>query len=326
MTRRRLLITDHPWGNAEIERNILAPAGCDVVEAPDGAEETLIALARDVDAIATCWAKVTQPVIAAARNCRIVARMGIGLDNIDIPAASARGMLVTNIPDYCVQEVADHALALLLACARQIAFFHWQTKQGEYDLSAAPPMYRLSGRTLGLIGFGRIARALRDRALPLGLTVLAHSSSGTDYGTGCPMVALDELLERSDFVSLHAPLSDRTHHLLGQARFARMKPTAVVINTSRGGLIDHRALWEHLQQGGLAGAALDVFDPEPPDLSEPLFRDPRVIVTPHAAFVSRESVIELRERVARQILDVLEGRCPEHVVNPDVLGGTAQGA
>lgn len=315
MPADRVLITDAPWGDVDVERELLAPAGCEVLLAPADDEQTLADLAGDVTAIATCWAPVTAGVINAASQCRHVARLGIGLDNIDIPAATARGMIVTNVPDYCVEEVAHHALALLLAHARQVAFFHRQTKQGIYDLQAAGPMRRLSQQTLGLIGFGRIARRLREMALGIGLSVIAQTPSGNDYGTGCEMVSLEEVLSRSDFLSLHAPLTDDSHHLIDAAGLSRLRPTAFLINTSRGGLIDHDALWQALQENRLAGAGLDVFEPEPPDLSHPLFLDERVILTPHAAFVSQESLVELRRRVAQQILDVLAGRTPEHVVN-----------
>jgi len=273
MTSSRVLITDRPWSQSDIERTILEPIGCEVIEAPDGDEATLIALAADVDAIATCWADVTANVINAAEQCRLIARLGIGLDNIDIPAATAKGIPVTNVPDYCVSEVADHALGLLLACARNIAFFHLRTKRGEYDLAAAPRMRRLSEQTLGLVGFGRIARDLRTKAMALGLDVIAHTKSSNDYGTGCEMVSFEELLTRSDFVSLHAPLTEETGHLMDVMAFSRMQPHACLINTSRGGLIDEQALWTALRLERLAMAALDVFEPEPPDLSRPLFQD-----------------------------------------------------
>ncbi len=314
----RVLITDRPWSDSDIERAILEPAGCEVVEAPDGEEATLVELAKDADAIATCWAEVTARVIDAATSCRHIARTGIGLDNIDIPTATAKGIPVTNVPDYCVSEVADHALGLLLACARNIGFFHLRTKQCEYDLKAAPRMTRLSEQTLGLVGFGRIAQDLRTKAMALGLKVIAHSKSGHDYETGGEMVSFEELLRRSDYVSLHAPLTDETEQLMDVIAFSRMKQDACLINTSRGGLVDEKALWTALRMERLAMAALDVFEPEPPDLSQPLFQDERVIVTPHAAFVSEQSLQELRERVAGQILDVLQGRRPENVVNPEV--------
>jgi D-3-phosphoglycerate dehydrogenase len=248
--------------------------------------------------------------------------MGIGLDNIAVAAATERKIPVTNVPDYCVAEVADHALALILACARNIAFYHLRTKRGEYALQEGPAMLRLAGKCLGLIGLGHIGRNLAAKAQALGLEVLGHTSSGNDHGTGCRMVSLEMLLEESDFVSLHVPLMSQTRHLLGLAQFEKMKRSAYLINTARGGLIDHADLWTALERDLIAGAALDVFDPEPPDLSTPLLQDERVIVTPHAAFVSQESLIELRSRVARQIVDVFSGRRPECVVNPEVFAGT----
>jgi D-3-phosphoglycerate dehydrogenase / 2-oxoglutarate reductase len=318
----RVLITDRAWPDCSIERKVLASVGAEVVEAPDGKEATLIELAKNVDAIGTNWAPVTANVIRASNRLRTVARFGIGLDNICVKTCTELGIPVTNIPDYCVQEVSDHALGLLLAAARNVAFFHARTKQGEYKLSAGPPMRRLSHTTLGLIGFGNIARLVYSKARALGMTVLAHTRRGDDCGTGCPMVPLDELLERSDFVSLHAPLSESTRHLISGPQLARMKPTAWLINTSRGALIDVAALREALAAGRIAGAALDVFDPEPPNLSDPLYRDERVILTPHAAFVSEESLRELRTRASRQIADALAGVRPANVVNPEAYART----
>jgi len=316
----RVLLTDRAWPDTTVEREILGPAGAELIEAPDKAEATLCRLAANVDGIAANWAPVTEAVIRAARRCRVISRTGIGLDNIAVATATELKIPVTNVPDYCVEEVADHALALLLACARNIAFFHTRTKRGEYRLHEAPRMARLAGRRLGLVGLGRIGRNLAGKARGLGLEVIAHTSSGNDHGTGCCMVSLDELLVESDFVSLHAPLTSATRHLLALPHFEKMKRSAYLINTARGGLVDCADLWKALERNLIAGAALDVFEPEPPDLATPLMQDERVIVTPHAAFVSHESLIELRSRVARQIVDVLAGRRPEHVVNPEVYG------
>lgn len=311
----RALFTDRPWGNSDLEREILAPIGVEVIEATNGDESTLVALAKEADAIATCWAKVTENVIAAAPRCRIICRMGIGLDNIALPAATARSIPVTNVPDYCIEEVADHTLALLLALSRNIGFYHLRTKRGEYDLKAGPPMRRLAGQTLGLLGLGRIGRRVAEKARGLGLRVIAHTRSGDDHGTGCPMVSLDTLFQESDFLSLHAPLTPATRHILDERALRQMRPHAVVLNTSRGPLIDPEALATALRENRIAGAGLDVFEPEPPDLADPLYRDERVIVTPHAAFVSEDSLIDLRQRVARQIAARLTGSVPENVVN-----------
>jgi D-3-phosphoglycerate dehydrogenase len=322
MPRYRVLLTDRAWPDLQIERDRLAPLDAELIDSPSADEATLVELARDVDAIGTCWAGVTESVIrAASPRCRIVARFGIGLDNISVTTATELGIAVTNVPDYCISEVSDHALALLLAAARNIAFFHARTKRGEYALEAGPPMKRLAGATLGLAGLGRIARALVPKARALGLEVIAYNRGGDDHGTGCGMVSFDRLLAQSDFISVHLPLSDETRGLFCERAFARMKPSAWLINTSRGALVDHEALYRAIQSGRIAGAALDVFDPEPPDLSRPLFRDERVIVTPHAAFLSAESLRELRTRASSQIATALEGRRPENVVNPQVFAG-----
>lgn len=317
----RVLQTDRAWPDTTIEREILAQAGAELVEATATDEATLASLAGDVDAIITNWANVSAPVVRAAKRCRVICRSGIGLDNIDVKTATTLGIPVTNIPDYCVNEVADHALALILACARQIAFFHHRTKQGEYRLQAGAAMPRLAGKVLGLIGLGRIGRSLAARARALGFELVAHTATRSAHGVDCRMVGIDELLAISDFVSLHAPLNPTTRHLLRLPQFERMKRSAYLINTSRGGLIDHTDLARALERNLIAGAALDVFEPEPPDLNQPLYRDERVIVTPHAAFVSEESLIELRTRVTRQVVDVLLGRRPECVVNPEVFAG-----
>ncbi len=318
----RVLITDRAWPDCSIERDVLKSVGAEVVEAPRTDEQTLISLARDADAIGTNWAPVTANVIRAATRCKTVARFGIGLDNISVPTATGLGIPVTNVPDYCVSEVSDHALALLLAAARNVAFFHTRTKAGEYQLSAGAA----DAATLGNDARPDRFRPYRPRPFPkaraLGMTVIANTRQLDDCGTGCTMVPLDELLVRSDFVSLHAPLTDSTRHMISGPQLARMKPTAWLINTSRGGLIDNAALEAALAAGRIGGAALDVFEPEPPDLSDPLYKNERVIVTPHAAFVSAESLHELRLRASRQIADALEGKRPANVVNPEVYART----
>jgi len=319
----KVLETDYAWPDVEIERGILAQHGIELIVAGraknERTEQELAALAADCDGIMTNWAQVPESVIAAAQNCRIVARLGIGLDNIDVDYCTRRGIVVTNVPDYCLTEVAEHALALLLGLARKIGFYHHQTQSGGYDLSAGGPMFRLEGQTLGIVGLGAIGRRLAQKARGLGLEVIASSRSQSDPMTGVRWASLDEVFQQSDFVSLHVPLTPETKHLVNAERLARMKPTAYLINTARGGLVDHPALAAALAAGQLAGAALDVQDPEPPDVSVPPYNDPRVIVTPHAAFVSEESLRDLRRRTATQVADRLSGRVPAHVVNPEVL-------
>jgi D-3-phosphoglycerate dehydrogenase len=319
MPRFNVLLTDYAWADLDVERRVLVEADAELIVAEQQDAAALAQLAVDAHAIMTNWAKVPESVIAAAPNLKIVSRLGIGLDNIDVAAATVRRIPVTNVPDYCLIEVAEHALALLLAQARKVIFYRDQTRAGSYQLQSGPELRRLEGQTLGIVGLGNIGQRLAQKAVGLGLKVLATARSRRPTIPGVTFCDLDELLAASDYVSLHLPLTTETRHLMNRTRLKRMKPTAYLINTARGGLIDHAALAEALQAGELAGAALDVQDPEPPDLSKPPWNDPRVIVTPHAAFVSRESLLNLRERAARQVADWLQGRRPENVVNPEVL-------
>jgi len=324
MARFKVLLTDYAWPDLEIEREILSEADAELVVAAEDQQDaaSLTRLAVDVDAIMTNWAKVPAQVIDAASKCRIVSRLGIGLDNIDVAAASRHGMYVTNIPDYCLIEVAEHALALLLALSRKVAFYHHETMSGSYNLKAGPTLRRIEGQTLGIVGLGNIGAALAERAQAIGLKVLATSRSGKQM-PGVTLCELDELLAKSDYVSLHVPLAPGLKHMIGRQQLARMKPTAYLINTARGGLIDNAALSAALAAGKLAGAGLDVQDPEPPDLNQAPWNDPRVIVTPHAAFVSVESLTDLRTRTSRQVTDCLHGKRPAHVVNDAARTGSS---
>ena len=322
MPKFKVLLTDYAWNNLDIERRTLAEIDAELVVAAAQDPASLAALAADVDAIMTNWAKVPAAVIQAAPKCRIVARLGIGLDNIDVAAATGRRMMVTNVPDYCLIEVAEHTLSLLLALSRKVAFYHHQTKSGHYDLKAGPVLRRIEGQTLGIVGLGNIGRTLAHKAAGLGLKVVATSRTPRPASPGLSFCSFDELLAQSDYFSRHLPLVSETRHVIGAAQLARMKPTAYLINTARGGLIDNGALSAALAEGRLAGAGLDVQDPEPPDLHQPPWNDPRVIVTPHAAFVSEESLANLRLRTARQVVECLSGSRPENVVNPAVLSGT----
>ncbi len=315
MARFQVLLTDYAWSDLEIERATLAAVDAELVLAEQTDVATLAGLAADADAIMTTWARVPAEVLAAAKCCRIVARLGIGLDNIDVEFASGRGMLVTNVPDYCLKEVAEHTLALILALGRKVAFYHQQTKSGGYHLAAGPALRRLEGQTLGIVGLGNIGMQVARKAGSLGFRVIASTRRAAGVLAGIECLPLDALLAQSDYVSLHVPSTPETRHLIGSAELARMKPTAYLINTSRGAVLDEQALAEALAAGRLAGAALDVQQQEPPDLSRPPFNDPRVIVTPHAAFASLEAVTELRRRASRQVADTLAGKTPENIVN-----------
>jgi D-3-phosphoglycerate dehydrogenase len=309
----RALLTDYAWADLDIERQILSTGGIELVAAPHGDEATLMQLATSCDAILTNWAKVTRGVLDAGQQLRIVARMGIGLDNIDVAYCHAKGILVTNVPDYCLIEVAEHTLALMFALARNVSWHHLATKQGRYDLKSGVAMRRIEGQTLGLVGMGQIARVVAQKARGLGMRVIGTSRSARPV-EGIQVVDLQTLLAESDFVSLHVPLTSESRGMIGQQELALMKPTAFLINTARGGLIDHDALTLALQENRLAGAGLDVQPLEPPALNVAPFNDPRVIVTPHIAFLSAESLADLRRRAATQVATFLTGGTPENVI------------
>ena len=314
----RAFHTDYPWPDLEIEKTILAEAGCELILSPDNQEETLIENVGSSDVIITCWAPVTARVIDAATSCRHIARTGIGLDNIDVVHATKRGMVVTNVPDYCIEEVAEHVLAMIFSLGRKIADGHLATKQGLYDMTASLPIEKIAGKTLGIIGLGRTGTLLAQMANAVGMKVIGTNRSGKSPA-GVEWTTFDSLLEQSDYVSLNCPLSEETKSLINKKTLGQMKPSAYLINASRGGLIDHDALATALDAEQIAGAALDVQDREPPDLSHAAYADPRVIVTPHTAYISTEAVLELRTRVARQVITMLGGETPENVVNPETL-------
>lgn len=319
---RRVLVTDYAWPNLDVEHQILAPLGVELVTAATGAEAELRARAADVEAILTCWSPVTAGVLDAATHCRTVARYGVGLDNIDVAHATRLGMIVSNVPDYCRDEVADHVMLLLLAAARRLLPIVGDVRDGGWDNQAGGTPIRLRGKVLGLVGFGGVARAVVPRARAHGLRVVAftrhRNRSGTD-GEVEFVDSLEDLLSGSDIVSLHVPLTDSTRKLIDAEALARMKPSALLLNTSRGPLVDTDALLASLATGQLAGAGLDVTDPEPLPADHPLRGRRDVVLTPHAGFFSDGSVRELAEKAAGNVADVLAGREPRWVANPAVF-------
>jgi D-3-phosphoglycerate dehydrogenase len=319
---RRVLISDYAWKDLEIERAILSRVDANLLVSQTGAEDELTALAPAADGILTCWKAVTARVIQAAPECVAIGRYGIGLDNIDVAEATRHGIVVTNVPSYCVEEVSDHALALLISLARKVTFYDRAIKSGVYDLQAGTPLFRVRGRILGIVGFGKIGRALFHKARGLGLKVIVfdpYVDRASLSGFEVEVVDFPGLLERSDFISIHVPLTPETRGLFNLAALRQMKPHAFLINTSRGHLIDAEALREALDKGIIAGAGLDVLPVEPPAPGDPLVGHPRTIITPHAAFDSEESLIELRETAAKQMAAVLSGTRPENIVNREVL-------
>jgi D-3-phosphoglycerate dehydrogenase / 2-oxoglutarate reductase len=317
-----VLATDHPAPDVDVELEELARIGARLLVATTGDEAELTELARDADAILTCFKLVTPKVVQAATHLRVIGRYGVGVDNIAVSEASARGIPVTNVPDYCVDEVAEHVIALLLALARKLLPYDAALRRGEWSIASGMPIHRIAGSTLGIVGFGRIGRAVAVRAGGLRMHVLAHDPNLPTEAisrAGAEPVELNDLLVRSDYVTLHVSLGPSTHHLLDAARLALMKPGAFIVNASRGAVIDLEALAAALREGRVAGAGLDVFEPERLPPTHSLFGAPGLVLTPHVAFYSEESMVELRRRATRNVVAVLAGERPESVVNPEVF-------
>jgi len=318
MAPRRVVITDCDHDGIAPELRVLENAGIEVHLAQCRTSADVAEAARDADAVITQYAPLDEAALAALPRCRAVVRYGVGVDNVDVQAASRLGVWVANVPDYGTEEVADHALALLLASLRGVPRLDRAVRAGEWDVNAVRPLHRLSTLTVGVLGCGRIGEAFAHKVLGVGLSVLGHDPAGVRAelrDTGVQEVGLEELLSRSDAVSLHLPLSDATHHLIDAAALRRMRPTAHLINTSRGAIVDHAALLEALEAGELGGAALDVLEIEPPAAGDELMAHPRVVATPHAAWYSEESYEALKTEAAREAARVLAGEPPRSPVN-----------
>ncbi|HEV8634460.1 MAG TPA: C-terminal binding protein [Chloroflexota bacterium] len=323
MARFVVAITDNAFAPVEVERRLFGEIDAEV-RFPERAaltEETVVDLAADADAILCDAAPITRRVLEACRRVRVASEYGIGYDNIDVAAATELGVWVTNVPGFCTEEVADHTLAMVLALARRLPALDRAVRAGRWGAGAAGPMRRLSSQTLGLIGFGRIGQTAARKASALGLRVLAHSPHTTPERArphGAEAATLDEVLRRSDYLALVAPATPETRGLIDRAALAKMKPTAYLINCGRGALVDEAALVEALRSGRIAGAALDVHATEPPAPDSPLLGLENVLLTPHAAFYSQESLADLQLSAIRNAIAVLRGEPPATPVNPEV--------
>jgi D-3-phosphoglycerate dehydrogenase / 2-oxoglutarate reductase len=311
----------------QTEREILAPIGADVVEVHWENEAQYVSVAADADAVVQGrGVDLTASIINQLQKAKAVMNGAVGLDRIDIEAATARGIAVINVPDVWINEVADHAMLLLLAVARKLPYAAGMASSGRWAQvhPGLPPVPRLQGKTLGLISFGAIARNVARRAQAFGIDVIAHDpyvSAEQMEALGVGSRTLEQLLGESDFVSAHAPLTNGTFHLMSDAQFALMKPTAIFVNTGRGRVVDEPALIRALNEGKIRAAGLDVLEQEPPDPSNPLLSMENVIVTPHTAFYSDEAFQASRVRVGEEIRAVLSGQRPRNCANPSVLEG-----
>jgi D-3-phosphoglycerate dehydrogenase len=314
-------VSDSVFPNLEPAREVLGAIGAELRLADQATPAAILQAASVADALLVTYAKITADMIQQMPRCRIISRFGIGVDNVDLPAATGAGIVVTKVPDYCIDEVSDHTLALLLALVRKIPSSSARTHSGRWEMKAVVPIHRLRGSVLGLVGFGRIPQLVAPKAQSFGIRVLAYDpfvSQDVFARAGVESVELAELLTKSDYVSIHTPLMPDTRGLFNRDTFGRMKRGAYLVNTARGPIVDEDALAEALDAGQLAGAALDVMTEEPPPRSALFGRD-NVIITPHTSFYSEESLIELQVKAAQEVVAVLSGKAPRNPVNPEVL-------
>lgn len=309
----KVVVTDQVFPDVERERALLADIGADL-EVADGSLDDALARGQDADALLNTYLPISADTLAALGSCRIVARYGIGVDNVDLAAAKDAGIVVTNVPDYCVDEVAAHALALLLSLLRRVPQGHARVQAGGWGLESLRPIQRLSELTVGLVGFGRIARRLAESLAVLGCHLVVHDPFLTPSPDLPPLVSLEELLRMSDAVSLHAPLTPETTGLINAEALEHVPAHSVLVNTSRGPLVVLEDVVEALRGERLRGAALDVLPTEPPDLSA-VQGVPNLLVTPHMAYYSEQAIAESQHKAATQVIKVLTGQRPDYQVN-----------
>jgi D-3-phosphoglycerate dehydrogenase len=308
-----IAIADSPFPSLDPVKQALAKLDPEFRLSKSSSAEDILEVARDADAIIVCYAQITAEIINQLTQCKVIARTGLGVDNIDIPAAAAKGITVTYVPDYCLHEVSDHAMALLLAMARKITLANKHVHSGRWEMPVVQPLYRLKGRTLGLVAFGNIPQTLAPKAKAFGLEVITTDPFVAEElleAHDVRNVSFDELLAQSDFISVHAPLLPQTRGMFNAEAFAKMKKGTVIINTARGPLIDEKALVAALDSGHLGGAALDVVEVEPLPADSPLIGRDNVILTPHTGFYSAESLVELQTKAATDVARVLQGEAP----------------
>jgi D-3-phosphoglycerate dehydrogenase len=309
---------DQPVDPADQKR--FEELGAHLVRIDSDAE--FLKVARHAVAVLNSGFRLTAPLIQALDQCRVISRYGSGVDNIDVAAATGKGIPVANVPVFCVEEVANRCLTLLLACSCRLVSVDTATRQGVWGVQNIPSAEQIEGQTLGLVGFGKIARAVANRAKPFGWRIIAHDPFVSPEAAAedeVELCDLDALLQKADYVSLHVPLTSSTRHLLSASRLALMKPSSFLVNTARGGLIDEAALIEVLRHRRIAGAGLDVFETEPPVKDHPMFGMDNVILTPHCSSHTRLATAKVRSAAVDAVMRVLQGERPVHVVNPELF-------
>jgi len=323
-----VVITDYDFGDVSVETEILEAAGAKVIALQAKRQEDLFEVAPYCAAMMNQYAKIGKETILRMRKCEVIARYGVGVDIVDVGVATDKGILVTNVQDYCTEEVADHAIALWLTLARKLPDYDRATHAGVWQWQSGQPVYRLRGRTMGVVSLGKIGQAIVARAQAFGVNVIAYDPflpAEVAVNLGVEPVNKADLLARSDYILMQAPMTPDTLHFLSDAEFAAMKPGAILVNTGRGPTVDNKALFRALSEGHLAAAGLDDPEEEPakranwtPD-DNPLFTLPNVLVTPHAAYYSQESIHAARVTAATQVAKVLTGQKPDYTVNAEAL-------
>ncbi|WP_372594509.1 C-terminal binding protein [Actinotalea sp.] len=319
----KIVITECDHDAFDIERAVTDAAGAELVLAQSQGAAEVITNAAGAQGILVQYARITAEVMDALPDLKAIGRYGVGVDSVDIAAATERGIAVCNVPDYGTEAVSDHAIGMALAAARGIPRLDRGVRAGSFDLVAVRPLYQTRERVFGVIGLGLIGTATARKAAGLGYEVIGYDIAADPEAEtfhGVRSVSLEELLERSQVVSLHTPLTEQTRGMLGAEQFARMRPDAILVNTSRGGVADTEALVEALRSGQILGAAIDVHDIEPLPADHPLTTFDSVVLTPHLAWYTEESYAELKRRTVENVVEVCAGRAPRNIVNPEVLG------
>jgi D-3-phosphoglycerate dehydrogenase len=316
----KVVITDCDHGSIEEEKKEFDRIAAELILAQITEEEELIRVCKDADGLLNQYALLTRKVLETLPKCRVISRYGVGVDSVDLKAATDLGIIVANVPDYCMDEVANQTIAMILTLIRKTAFFDRKVKSGEWDFHLGIPIYRTKGKTLGLVGCGKIGLEVAKRISAFGVKVMTFDPYLEKAPEGVELKDFDSVLKESNFISVHCPLNNSTWHLIGEKEFKKMEKKPLLINTSRGPIIDEKALIRALKEGLVSGAGLDVLETEPPDSKNPMLKMENVILSPHIGFYSEESISELKRRTAKNVSDVLTGRWPVSVVNREVMG------
>ena len=318
----KVVLIEHGYAAVTPEREIISAAGGELMDGEHLPLEEVLRLCEEAEGILVRRLQMTAAIIQRLHRCKIILRYGVGTDNVDVDAATEANIIVGHVPVYCVDEVSVQAIALLLAAVRRVVSTHQKMAEGGWDVHRDEPIYRMAGRTLGIVGFGNIGRAVAQKLAGWGLRLLAYDpffeKSRAD-ALRAQFVDLETLLRESDYVSLHCPLLPETRHLIGKRALSLMKPAAILVNTARGPIVDSHALLTALDRGKLAAAGLDVFEEEPLPKDSPLRTHPRIILSDHTAWYSEESQTQLQKAAAEEVVRVCTGGLPTSLANPEVL-------